>query len=671
MACGQPMAAPPPPPAPEPSDDDHGRWLPPAPEAPAAPSSGAGESPWAAGAPDAVELSGREPSVWSAPNVAPSGAGHDSAPPPLPSAPSWAPDTGVVDLEPSPSPSAQPDEASPTPAVDQDPSGQASVTDLDDLTSAEVWLESGEPVVPGSLPVSGSLDDVHEGDDLDELWGDDPDDDSSSGPSESQRSEPSEPVAAAEPGWAAPTMPVEPPDDMPEDASEGVSHDDHTVAYQEGGPPSGAPSAGPDDTAYWTPLDSTGAPDHGTASPATPSDLPAGAGPIDGVDSPDVSSAGAHSYDTAGDGSSGDDRFLVGSTSEDASTYGPSGSWAAGGDVAADGGASDDGAGPDDRDIDGQAPAGDPWVGDGRDGDSDGGDRPSHPRIDSDSLARPSSLPPQPGEWSASEADEQPSTDDGDRSGAGALAESGVVRPAPDDVGSPRSLPSDGSAPDLAMPPPPVYGSAPPVPAYGSTPPPMPSYDAAPPSEPPSPPSAPSMYGDSAPPPPPAPASSAYAPTSYAPPGAPATPPDQSGYGQPAYPQAPAAPANADPSSIGSALQRISPAARAAAKGALTLTAHLISGQRVESLVIGRYQGAVAVAVLTDQQLLLVNDHEWQPVVEKMAVDGSLQVQGWDTGATVAMIFTSVGRPMELESIPDKQVAYEFAARIQARTGAQ
>jgi hypothetical protein len=128
---------------------------------------------------------------------------------------------------------------------------------------------------------------------------------------------------------------------------------------------------------------------------------------------------------------------------------------------------------------------------------------------------------------------------------------------------------------------------------------------------------------------------------------------------------------NPDPSYLGAAVQRVSPAARAAAKGALTLAAHLISGQRVEGVVIGRFQGATAAAVLTDQQLLLVNDQDWQPVVERLAVDSTLQVQGWDTGATVAMIFTSGGRPLELESIPDKQVAYEFAARIQARTGSQ
>lgn len=154
---------------------------------------------------------------------------------------------------------------------------------------------------------------------------------------------------------------------------------------------------------------------------------------------------------------------------------------------------------------------------------------------------------------------------------------------------------------------------------------------------------------------------------------APASPPaDDGSFGE--RPTTPTWEGSAQPSPEAGALRdaagRLASTSQDATRAALLLASHLVGSGGVEGVVAGRLEGVNALAVLTDQELLIVDERVWQPRVEHLAVDATLQVQGWDTGSTVAMVFTSAGRTLSVEAIPDKQVAYELAARVQARIGA-
>lgn len=98
--------------------------------------------------------------------------------------------------------------------------------------------------------------------------------------------------------------------------------------------------------------------------------------------------------------------------------------------------------------------------------------------------------------------------------------------------------------------------------------------------------------------------------------------------------------------------------------------AMLQDGENVEAVVGGKLEGNGAVLVLTDRSLLLIDDRQWKPVTERINVDPSLQVQGWQDDRTASLTLVSGGHQLVLDQIADRPLAVEMAQRIRYRTGA-
>jgi hypothetical protein len=129
-------------------------------------------------------------------------------------------------------------------------------------------------------------------------------------------------------------------------------------------------------------------------------------------------------------------------------------------------------------------------------------------------------------------------------------------------------------------------------------------------------------------------------------------------------------PSPGDPFALGAAAQRLDQAAQAASRTALVATAAvMVQGERVEAVTAGRLDGAAAVFTLTDRRLLAVNQRDWSPVVTWFNLEPQLDVQAWEdhTGATI--VLSAAGRQVTLDTITDKQPAYELVARLRARLG--
>lgn len=96
----------------------------------------------------------------------------------------------------------------------------------------------------------------------------------------------------------------------------------------------------------------------------------------------------------------------------------------------------------------------------------------------------------------------------------------------------------------------------------------------------------------------------------------------------------------------------------------------LDEGEVVDSVVAGKVEGNAAVLVLTDRKLLLVDERQWRPLVERIAVDGGLQVQGWQDDRSASLTLVFAGRQLVIDQIADRPLAVEMAQRIRYRTGA-
>ena len=111
--------------------------------------------------------------------------------------------------------------------------------------------------------------------------------------------------------------------------------------------------------------------------------------------------------------------------------------------------------------------------------------------------------------------------------------------------------------------------------------------------------------------------------------------------------------------------------AAAPAKVAVVVAGALLGeGETVEAVVGGRYEGHGSVLVLTDRGLWLVDDREWRPFVEQIAVGPQLEVQGWQDDRTASLTLVANGRSLVLDQIADRELAVEMAGRIRYRTGA-
>jgi hypothetical protein len=109
---------------------------------------------------------------------------------------------------------------------------------------------------------------------------------------------------------------------------------------------------------------------------------------------------------------------------------------------------------------------------------------------------------------------------------------------------------------------------------------------------------------------------------------------------------------------------------RKAAKVALAVAgAVLEDGEIVEAAVVGKLQGNAAVVVLTDRALVVADDRQWRPVVERLALDGTLQIQGWQDERTASLTLVTAHGQLVVDQILDRPLAVEMAQRVRARTG--
>ena len=119
---------------------------------------------------------------------------------------------------------------------------------------------------------------------------------------------------------------------------------------------------------------------------------------------------------------------------------------------------------------------------------------------------------------------------------------------------------------------------------------------------------------------------------------------------------------------LGAALARLGSRSRKNAKPAANAVAVLLhDGEVVECVVQGQFYGAAAVALLTNERLLVVNDREFRPDIVEFAVDPSLSVQGWADEQAAALLLQRNDVTAQVERIGDKVIAQELAQRIRAR----
>jgi hypothetical protein len=123
-----------------------------------------------------------------------------------------------------------------------------------------------------------------------------------------------------------------------------------------------------------------------------------------------------------------------------------------------------------------------------------------------------------------------------------------------------------------------------------------------------------------------------------------------------------------DPAALAPAVARLSAnAQRAGRVAAAVLSAQLHDGEHVDALVQGLYQNHAAVAVLTNERVVVVNDHEWRPDRRAIQITADLVVQGWQDDRTASLVFVTEGQSVTISMITDRPLAQEMAHLIRGR----
>ena len=143
------------------------------------------------------------------------------------------------------------------------------------------------------------------------------------------------------------------------------------------------------------------------------------------------------------------------------------------------------------------------------------------------------------------------------------------------------------------------------------------------------------------------------------------------GSAAPGLPSAPSAPLGpSDPNGLSEAVGRLGNSSRKQARVALAVAGAVLEPDEVvEAVVAGKLSDVPAVLVLTDRALVLADERQWRPVVQRFALDQSLQVQGWQDDRTASLTLLHAGQQIAVERIADRPLAVEMAQRIRARTG--
>lgn len=129
----------------------------------------------------------------------------------------------------------------------------------------------------------------------------------------------------------------------------------------------------------------------------------------------------------------------------------------------------------------------------------------------------------------------------------------------------------------------------------------------------------------------------------------------------------PPSPDIVDPHGVAPVLAGLDPAAAARSEGCLLLVASILApGEQIDRIALGVVDGYAGMAVLTQQRVVLVNDHRWQPYLVSVPITPRLMVQGWQDETAAQLTFEG-GVTARIEQIVDKQQAFDMALRVRVR----
>jgi hypothetical protein len=127
-----------------------------------------------------------------------------------------------------------------------------------------------------------------------------------------------------------------------------------------------------------------------------------------------------------------------------------------------------------------------------------------------------------------------------------------------------------------------------------------------------------------------------------------------------------------DPWSLGTAVARMSAAARQGGAVSLgILSTVLVDGEVVEVVVQGTYQNRPAVVALTDRRVVVVNERRWRPDVRSIDVTRDLVVQGWQDERQATLVFAADGRSVVVTAVEDRPLARDLARQVREKVASR
>lgn len=125
-----------------------------------------------------------------------------------------------------------------------------------------------------------------------------------------------------------------------------------------------------------------------------------------------------------------------------------------------------------------------------------------------------------------------------------------------------------------------------------------------------------------------------------------------------------------DPNALGAAASRLDKGPLKKARAAFAVAAAILEeGEQVEAVVAGQLEGNPAVLMLTDRNVVIVDDRPWRPTVARLDIS-TLQVQGMQDNRSASLTVATQDRQFVVDQIAAKELAVEMAQRIRYRAGA-
>lgn len=121
----------------------------------------------------------------------------------------------------------------------------------------------------------------------------------------------------------------------------------------------------------------------------------------------------------------------------------------------------------------------------------------------------------------------------------------------------------------------------------------------------------------------------------------------------------------ADPNGLRAVISHLPPSEVQRASVPIAVCGALLQrNERVLGAVTGQMLGRPAVVVVTATRVLVVNDRQWQPIVDEFRIDASLVVRGRHDRNVAALSFADADRLALVDGISEVSLAIELAERI-------